>query len=222
MKNVLYFIMGFLPLLLMASCNPQKTGKNKYQSIEKLISEGKLKAEFMSKGGHSGDCMQLVMENTTRDSLHVDLEAGRRLVSRDSTRQDILVVRNRRLALAPQGQTTTGAYGFCCQSSHGSPRRQDTFAVGHMAPPKWVNLAEFISDRNFPEDALQDAVWAMSDDHSVGAITTSGTENIRPLKKKVARLKGVEFPWYTVTYMEDITQMFSGKPKNLKGRLIFM
>ncbi len=190
-------------------------------SIEKLISDNKIKVDFSGKGGHSGYCMLLVIENISADTQYVQLEAGRRLFSVDSSLQDIFIVKDNVVAVPPFQKVETSGYGFCCQSSNRSPYNTSKFTIGTMAPVEWQILADVINKNDFPEDAIQAAVWCISNDHPVSSIYWDDMDKIKLLRKTVAEIKNEEIPWYFTTYIEDTAQVFTNKRKNIEGELSF-
>mgnify|MGYP007077386268 CR=1 FL=1 len=193
----------------------------KYKSIEQLISSEKISAEFEGTGGHTAECMQVKITNNQDDTAYVWVEGGRRLISENEHLQDIFVVKNALLAIAPGTTDSTALYGFCCQASNGGPGKGDKFKVGRMAPKKWVDLAHFVEEQSFPVHAVQSAVWVMSDGHDIGSITHDSTAIIEPLKKKVAELLGYKVPWYSLTYQDDPNRVFSNVPDRIKGEVPF-
>ena len=216
-----------LCLLLLSCCLSafnfikQPSSQKKYVSIQKKAQEGAIQVDIQNKGGHTGNCIQLKVVNQTSKAQHILLEPGRRLTSADSTIQDIFIVKKRKLKLAASGKETIQGYGFCCQSHKGGPYPEASYELGYMAPPKWVNLAKFLDTNSFPKGSVQDAVWALSNDHAIGSVHHEDLETIRPLREKVADLKGVELPWYSKTYEEDTASLFSHEPKRVKGEFSY-
>ena len=86
-----------------------------------------------------------------------------------------------------------------------------------MAPPDWIVLAEVINQNNFPKDAIQNAVWVLSDNHSMASIHSEKLEEIDLLRRTVAKIKGIVLPWYSITYEKDSTQLFSNKAERIFG-----
>ena len=80
----------------------------------------------------------------------------------------------------------------------------------------------FLSASNLPLDVMQNAVWVLSNNHSISSICNEN-ENDRPkmkeLYKFIAGIKGLEmkFPWYTLKYKVDTAQLFSNRPAKLFG-----
>lgn len=190
---------------------------NQYLPLENFLSSGSVKATVKSLGGHKKECVALDFENLTSDTVFFFLEPGRRLVSKDSSHQDILIVKQRWITIPPFASYQINGYGFCCQSSKSSPRKNADFFIGYMAPEEWIRISKLISENNFPPGAVQSAIWIISDDHPIGSIYNDGSEDLYKLRKMIADIKGVEIPWYSVKYEKDSMRLFSGRPEKITG-----
>lgn len=195
----------------------------KYVSIETLLKEKTIDASIRGLGGYSGDCMQIAVKNNSPDSTFVWIEGGRRLASEDESEQDIFIAKSAALALAPGQVDSVTVFGFCCQAKNHAPKRNSKFSIGAMAPLAWVVLARFIEKNEFPKGVIQKAVWVMSDDHDLGTIHHEDKNLIAPLKKQLAKLKGIPIPWYSFTYTESLDgeSAFSGQEDSIFGDIPF-
>lgn len=217
-NKIRYIGLSSLLLTLFISAQnytPATITDKKFESIEKLINENQLSAEIKGTGGHQAECISISLKNLTNDTLNVWLEAGRRLVSVDSALQDLFIVKNRKIELPPLQEQTISGYGFCCQSHNGGPRKDSEFELGFMAPPDWQELAKVIDEHEFPVSAIQSAVWVLSDDHSLSSVHSEDLEEIQLLRQTLADIKGVKLPWYTLTYVDDTSTLFTNKPEKM-------
>ena len=220
MRSYVRFL--FLPvlcLLLSFSFNRDATDNKKYISIQRHVDEGRLKAQITGLGGYQKDCIEFLLENNTPDSLWIQLEPGRRLVSEDTLIQDILIVKEENILLAAHEKKHLKGYGFCCQSSKRSPGNGSKFNTGYMAPAGWIELAKVINANKFPASSVQHAIWVLSNNHPISSIHATNMENIKVLRETVAGIKGIELPWYTLTFVKDTAQLFSGRPEMLFGKI---
>jgi hypothetical protein len=199
--------------------NGRISDKDKYISIEKLTKSGLLSTEVKGVGGHQENCIEFFLKNLTNDSLFVLIEPGRRLTADDSVYQDIFIVKKNLIALRPLESRTVNGYGFCCQSHDGSPAKDSKFSLGYMSPIDWIKLATVIDENNFPVGAIQSAVWAISNNHELSSIHDQNMESIYLLRKTVADIKGIEIPWYSMSYVKDTARVFSGIPEKVFGDL---
>ncbi len=193
--------------------------KEKYKALENYLKQGSITAKLTALGGHSENCMFIELKNQSKDTVFLFLEPGRRLLASDTTLQDILIVKRQEVILLPLAEKKINGYGFCCESTNGSPAKGRAYSIGYMAPASWVKLAEFISSNKFPAEALQSAVWVMSNDLDISAVHATDERTILPLRKKLAEIKGVEVPWYSKTYEKDPNKVFSGRTEYILGSI---
>lgn len=194
---------------------------SKYKSIQVLAAQGEVEASLKGLGGYSGKHFRASVENKTTDSVFVWVEAGRRIFSDDSTIQDIFIAHHELLALAPLTKDSIDLTGYCCQASNRAPYASSTFTSGEMAPKIWVQLAEFLHVNEFPTQAVQSAVWVLSDQKPLGSIHHDNQELINPLKRKVAELLGITVPWYSVHLKKVEGQLSSDVVEQIQGEIAF-
>jgi hypothetical protein len=217
-KQIIFFV--FFASLFFGFCWKEPlTDKDKYKALANYLKEGKVSTKLMALGGHSGNCMSIEFKNRSKDTVFLYLEPGRRLLSSDTTMQDILIVKRQNVILAPLAEKKINAYGFCCESTNASPSKGTTYSSGYIAPASWVKLAEFISNNKFPDGAIQSAVWVMSNDHEISSVYAADEKTIQPLRKLLSEIKGVEIPWYSKTYEKDANRIFSGKAEYILGTI---
>lgn len=189
------------------------------QSIETLMQAGKVDAKFTSLGGHSGDCIELSMQNATNDTLQVLIEPGRRLQAADSTDQDILLVKEYRIRLLPKAKMLHKLYGFCCQLHDHSPSKGNAFSVGKMAQSGLLALSRFLASKKIDDNNMQQAIWAISDSISVSGIQRGGTAENAELLKLVCEIRNVPVPWFTTNYGSINGSNLLGTPEWVLGDL---
>ncbi len=192
-----------------------------YTSIETLIKNHSVSAKIIGLGGHSEECTEFQIQSLKKDTLYILIEPGRRLVSDDSTFQDILIIKKYEITLPPLASIILNGYGFCCQSSNSSPKKNALFKIGFMAPKTWVELAEYVNENNFPSSAIQNAVWVMSNNHPISSVHHENPEIVLPLKQKLAKLKKEELPWYSLTFVSDTSRLFTGEAEELFGKITY-
>lgn len=203
---------GLAPLDTSAAVN-----KKKIVSIEKAMKTGLIALEIKGKGSYSGNCLRLKIVNRQKDSIYVLMEAGRRLDSKNNEEQDILVVKEQLFALKALEKKESDVYGFCCQAHNQGPGKDSVFRVGKMADTSLVRLAEFCNKNKFSTDAVQNAVWCVSDNHNVAGIDKSQEK----LRKFVCDLKHIEEPWYQKDYdqVSGRGRAFSDRTNKISGTI---
>jgi hypothetical protein len=210
MKNLL-IVLSFIALNTFA-------GKDTV-TVEKAALTKIIKLNIKGKGGYQGQCISMQMKSQQADSLIVYLEAGRRLDSKDSTQQDILIVKDMFVLLLPKQEKTVDVTGFCCQAKNKAPAVNAEFLVGALADSNLYALGRFINSIKLSNPTIQSAVWSISDKHEISSITDDGTKECTALKKFVAKLKGIEVPWYNIFYKQKKDTLFSGEPQMVTGNV---
>lgn len=216
--NVLASILILIMVLMLSLSNTNISNSREFLPISKQMESHKLALEITGKGGYQENCLNLKLKNQTPDTLFVKLEPGRRIVCEDSSYQDIFIVKEKLIILPPLASLTAEGYGFCCRASKGSPPKNARFNIGYMAPAGWIELAEVINRNNFPSNAVQNAVWVLSDNHPIASIHHEKMEEIELLRQTVAKIKGITLPWYSITYEKDTALLFSERPERIYGK----
>lgn len=197
--------------------------EKKMIGFKEALEKNFIKTDVISTGGHKGFCIDIKVKNTSPYDTTFYFEPGRRLVSVDSTTQDILIVKENLFFLASGMDTTIRGYGFCCQAHNSSPAQSELFKIGDLADEKMVKLAQHLNQNEYPDDAMQGAVWVLSDKKPLDCIisTVENTEKVRKLQKFVATLAGlnINLAWYSITYKADTSMLFSGIADTLSGEV---
>jgi hypothetical protein len=173
-------------------------------------------------GGHSGECVNVKLSNLRTDTMRVRIPAGWRFTSQDSTLQDLLVVEDEVLALAPKASRTVTCRAFCCEAGMGGPGPGSVFLHGGMAVEPLQKLARFIAEGRYPDGAVQQAVWAVSDGHELSGIDAGEAQATQALRQFVSTLTGRPVPWYTTTYAPPTDgRVFNPAPVHVTGHVEF-
>jgi hypothetical protein len=195
---------------------------NSPADLSSLIRNKQLSMSVTGAGGHTGESVRVKLNNLGGDPLNVRIPAGWRFVSQDSTLQDLLVVEEEVLALAPKAAGTVTCRAFCCEASMGGPGEGSVFNAGTMASEPLQKLARFIAAERYPDGAIQQAVWAVSDGNDLSGISSDTEESTRKLREFVSTVTGRPIPWYTTTYAEPREgRVFNPTPQHLMGRVEF-
>jgi len=214
-------ISSILLFSLPLSALSEDLDKLKCSSLHQLIGRGLLNINVYGTGGNEGECILMCLKNPSSDTAFIWIEPGRVLSSLDSSVQDILITREELLVLAPGENRDIDIYGFCCQASKSSPDSAEMFWVGEMADSSVVVLAEFLNERDndFPEDAIQHAIWCLTDDYSMDGIYGEDLASVADLVNMVASLKGVDEEWHFIENVPEDGAMFSHYRNTVSGEI---
>lgn len=188
-------------------------------SIEKAFNGKLIKLDIKGKGGYQGPCIAMQIKSQHPDSMVLFIEAGRRLDSKDSTQQDILVVKDLFVTLSSKQEKTVDVIGYCCQAHNGAPREKSIFFVGMLADKNLYELGRYLNKAKLNSGSIQNAVWCISDNNELSSVTDDGSEEVGKLRKFLSKLKGIEVPWYNIFYKKEKGTLFSGKPEKVTGTI---
>lgn len=183
-------------------------------SLEEGIKKGLIKLIIKSKGGFTGNVIEMNIKNIGSHPVYFKLEAGRRLDSQNEKEQDILVTKQEEFTSNPNQLKTLDVYGMCCQAHNGCPAANSSFSIGTMADSGLIKLAEFI-DKNKCYDSFtaQQAVWSISDNESIGGISSYDKTEADKFQKFVSKITGRPIPPYNVQYEREL----NGRAKQIEG-----
>jgi hypothetical protein len=115
--------------------------------------------------------------------------------------------------------TIVNAYGYCCEAHMHSPGYGSAYSVSFMENRLFIQLAEVISENTFPSSAEQNAVWVISNGHSIASVTDEDPSKVQLLRETLAKIKNEELPWYNITYEKDSLLVFSGRHSKVTGQI---
>ena len=191
-------------------------------SFSEALSLKKVNATFTSKGGHSGECVDMKVVNLTNDQLNIKLEAGDKLMAEDSTMQNIFITHTDLIALAPKGTKLKTVYGFCCAVTKHSPQKNIHFSFFKNTNAKELKLATFMdTHRSIDESALQHAIWVVCNGEDAAGIYAEDMTEVQDLKKLVAEITCKPIPWYTKKFDRDSTGMLVRRALQLNAIMHF-
>jgi len=140
----------------------------------------------------------------------------------DSTQQDLLVVGDQVLALAPHGRAAVACRAFCCEAGDASPVFSNAFDQGRLADESLVKLAQHLASSSYPEHAMQQAVWTVSNDTPISAIDADEGAATLALRQFVSTLTGRPVPWYTTAFVAPSEgRAFDPTPTSITGHVEF-
>ncbi|HEX7415205.1 MAG TPA: hypothetical protein VF411_14260 [Bacteroidia bacterium] len=204
-----------LPLVCLLTSN--LSAEMDTVSIETALKGNRIKLEIKGVGGYQGRCIKMKIKNLQFVSLSITIEAGRRLDSKDSNEQDILVIKDTMLVLLASQEKTFSVVGYCCQAHNHAPKPKSDFTIGSLEKGTLYNLARYINRTPLPNDVIQYAIWVVSDNINPAAIRDDGSAAIQGLRRFISFEKKITFTWYSISYKKVKDKVFSGIPEILSG-----
>ena len=100
-----------------------KIEETKLMSVENAVKKNLVKVKIYGKGGHLGEVIKMKILNLQKFPVEYSIEAGRRLDSKDSSQQDILITKSATVKLLANETKSFNIFGMCCQAHNSSPDR---------------------------------------------------------------------------------------------------
>lgn len=177
------------------------------RSIQEAMKSGKVNITLSSNGQNLQDGMvTALIENKTAENLKLEIPLGTELVSDEDNVQNLILVQDENLVLAPNSSQSLNLKGMCIQASNRSPGEGQNYSIGNVLGGDLLACATMIRDKKIINHCGQEAIWAFSDNHEVGWIDTEN-ELEDALRQFVADRKGVENPWYTTSHRAGNNQL---------------
>lgn len=208
--------------LIFSSFSPKYLtySNNSYAlSIEDAVKRNMITCYIISKGGHTGNCIDMKIKNLTLNKLMVKLESGRNLVSLDTNKQDILVVKEELFVMNPSQTQQKAVFGFCSQSHKGSPEKDGMYTIGEMKDKNIVKLTQHLAANKYPISAMQNAIWTLTNNRPIESIFHHNRDSIENLQEFVAQFTKSMSPWYSIEYTEPDSGMVSNIAKKIHGNV---
>jgi hypothetical protein len=191
-------------------------------SVQEAEKKGLIKLAIRGKGGYTGKVIEMKIQNMSNSSLCLNLEAGRKLDSKDDTQQDILVTKPENFILAAKQQSTYNVYGMCCQAHNSSPEGKSVYSMGTMGDSSLIKLANFIDKNKYYDNhGAQEAVWTVSDNNSIASIQSGKDEDLKKLRQYVSDITGRPIPAYNVIYKQQDERSVIGRVVKVDGAFTY-
>lgn len=130
--------------------------------------------------------------NLTGGSVEITARPGFVFGSAEGDVQDMILTEPLHMIASHESYTEDAVHAMCIQSSNKSPLAESVFYAKHYAGGSMETLAEFIHDNQYQNHMGQEAMWVLSNDHSVYNIT-GYADVANPIRQYVADLTGVFF-----------------------------
>lgn len=140
---------------------------------------------------HYGPCMAMEIVNSSPEALNLNLDYGYRLEPDDSSLQTMMVTQTLIVKLPARQKRNYRVYAMCTEASDGAPSPLQKFRMAKRANGGLLGVAELINRKKYQNDAAQNAVWCLTDNHDLQSIYSEDTVMMYELRRFVAKAKGI-------------------------------
>ncbi|MFN8297587.1 MAG: hypothetical protein U0T75_00680 [Chitinophagales bacterium] len=182
-------------LLLLATSQAETSYKLADAVQKKLVSVqfsgAKEDTAHMMTSSHYGPCMSMEIVNASADDMTLNLDYGYMLMPDDTGIQAMMVTQTLIVKLQPKAKKNYRLYAMCTEATDGSPSSAQPFKLGKRTSGNLLGLAELLNRKKYQNDAAQDAVWCLTNNHDVTSIFSTDTTMMYELRRFVAKAKNI-------------------------------
>lgn len=183
MKKIVSVLTLCISCILAMNCYSDTT------SIQDAVNKNLVSCTARSLGGARGQCILFSIANKTAEDILVHLEAGRFMMPSDTTRQRMIITKDRFITLHKNTTDTVKSYAMCTQMQNAAPLWDMVFKIGNMAEGELLELVQIISENNFQTMTAQSAVWAITDKNDITDVYSNDIDQMQLLRETLAKLK---------------------------------
>jgi hypothetical protein len=181
----------------------------KQYTLDQLQENPKFEVSILANGKHSGNSIELVIKSLNKKDIELIIPAGTVFYTSDEGDQILIVVVEQLLVITKARTKKKTIDGFCTEASDGVPGSDMTMAFMPTKREQLQDLANFINENNgFSDHEIQEAVWCISDKHSIANIYSSDRKKTLKLTQFVADLTGQEVTWHTIKRNHSVVDGF--------------
>lgn len=192
-------------------------------NIYEAVKSKSITARAASNGKHSGYSVVMKVINNTSAPINVLVPAGTTYLPANNDEQTLIQLEDQLIVLSPNQTKSTNIAAFCMESSDRCPTASSEMKFVPTTHKKLIELTTYIKGKSITKTAFQDAVWAISDGHSVSNIAAEDPATLA-FRKHVATLTGQKDTWFTSPQNVQIDENgnFQLETKHIRGHLEFV
>lgn len=193
-------------------------------SIQEAVRNQKIIVLATSNGNHRGDAIKLEVKNSSRLKTRLLIPSGTVFHPEDNLDQDIIVTQNQYFVLNPQEDHSLVVQGYCSEMSDLSPSAGSAFTIGTTTNADLQRFCARVKSSSFPENTMQEAVWAMTDGEPVSQIYSENKAAGDELRKIVCDITGQKETWYEKKVNREVTEdrQIVGTPVEVTGGIQYV
>lgn len=192
-KITLSFILVLSIFVIQAFTSPNTVVE---VSLQNAISNHTITAEINSTGGYSINSIELSLNNNSNKKITVKIPAGTLYHPEDNGEQTLIQLEDEFFVLNPHENKSGEISAFCSESNDRCPTSGSTMDLAATDDSKMKEMIAYLKGKHVSPENYQNAVWAISDNHSISNIFAD-TEEDKSFRTFVASLTGQKDTWYS-------------------------
>ena len=191
------FLIAVAATFLVGLTPPNKHVISLQQAIEAKIIDNIVTGTGNFKGK---DVIRIKVLDTDNNDAFIRIPAGTLFKSLEESEQNIIVLEEQIVAL---NDTTIFVKGFCSQKKNSVLKKESLLAIKKNENELLDKLITFIAEKPYTDEALQSAVWVITNGASVATIVAYKSYENKKLREFICELTGQENVWYD--YERDLS-----------------
>lgn len=191
-------------------------------TLSEAINAGKISVQTKSTGGYSGPCVAMTITNKSRQPLRIKIPAGTQYIPEDEGEQTLIQIEDKDVLVNSSNSKSIQVEAYCMEASDRCPSSSANMKLGTNTNKNLNNLISYLKGKTIDRNSFQDAVWAISNGHSISNIVAED-EQTKALRKYVASLTGQKDSWYTSPQSVQVDNRgnFNYSTVTINGELAF-
>lgn len=193
-------------------------------TLEQAIAQGKVQATvlpFGDKGYSEG--LRVDVKNISGKTIRLSMPKGTIFVPDNGEEQTLVTSEDEVFALSSGQTKQIIQMGFCTElHDHGS-KSESTFTLSVSNNANLLNVLGLIDSLRISDhDCIQHAVWAITDNNSLGYVQLDDTLKARLVRERLSALTRQPMPWYETQSEIVITpeREFVIQAKEVTGQIV--
>lgn len=219
MKKLTICLLAVLGLSLFSFYSP-----NSSLTLEKALSEKKVEMVIVSKGGHSGNCIDIQLKNLTNKKLEIEMTPGTVFMPEDEGEQTLINTEEKIFALEKNQSKTFKVNAYCTEAHDRCPSTASKFKLAQTPNATLKKLTYFLDSlKTADHSMIQQSIWCLTDSESVANVYTEDLKVTKAMRGYLCAVTGQKDPWYTTRRQTsvDANNRIVSVAKEIKGDLEF-
>jgi hypothetical protein len=206
-KLKLKFLIGMILAFLLISSSFSEKSEIQIIDLADAIEKKIIKANFLSNGNYQGESIAATLTNISNIRFKLKIPAGSYFNAQTAEEQSLTTLEDFFVQLLPNATTSKVFDGFCTNASNSCPIKGHTFSYDKAKKVKKIDeLTQFLKGKKIENNALQDAVWTLTNNHSLSHISSMNNDEAYNLRVFLAKLTGKKNEWYDKPQTRTVDQ----------------
>jgi hypothetical protein len=172
-----------------------------HMTLKRAMSSKLVSVNAVGNGGACGKCIKLELANNTKTELELDVDPALIFVPEDTTYQNLVLLGNETIALAPNSCKEFSLQTFCGKSYASCPRIGLHYKFWRQGDSGLIKTLTFVKENNMAMNLAQRAVWVFTNGKCINTVYSSIDPRMsETLVKYIASLKNTRMPDYFVEH----------------------